>query len=105
MDVLPRSLLVVLEERKPSFESSFSGVSETNLHTRIRTETYEINSSEDVGEINFSVNQILGEIYFGQFRRTKSAVFDILGALNTVNLVKICIQRVQKFMKFKIQSL
>ena len=54
---------------------------------------------------DFSVTQILREINFGESRTSKMAVFAILGALNFVNLENLGIQKVQKFMKIKIQGL
>ena len=53
----------------------------------------------------FYITQILHEINFGEIRSAKIAVFAILGALNFVNLVNYSIQKVQKFLKIKIQSL
>ena len=54
---------------------------------------------------DFSVTQILREINFGESRTSKMAVFAILGALNFVDLEKLGIQKVQKFVKIKIQGL
>jgi len=56
--------------------------------------------------MNFSVIQILREINFGTSRSSKSLVFfAISGALNFVYLADFILQRMQKFMKTKIQSL
>ena len=54
---------------------------------------------------DFSIIQILREINFGGSRNAKDVVFAILGAVNIVHLVNISLQKVQKFMKTKIQSL
>ena len=54
---------------------------------------------------NFSVIQILREINFGESKSSKTVVFAIFGALNFVNLVDFSLQKVQKFLKIKIQSL
>ena len=54
---------------------------------------------------DFSVIQILHEINFGGCRSPKSAVFAIFWALNLVDLVNFSIQKVQKCIKIKIQSL
>ena len=54
---------------------------------------------------DFSVTQILCEINFGEFRTSKFAIFAILGALSIVNLVNCSLQKMQKFLRFKIQSL
>ena len=51
---------------------------------------------------DFSVTQILREINFGEFRGSKSAIF---GALNFVYWVNSSLQKVQKFIEIKIQSL
>ena len=51
---------------------------------------------------DFSVTQILREINFIELRTCKSAVFDILGAVNVVNLADFRLQKVQNFMKIKI---
>ena len=53
---------------------------------------------------DFSVTWILREINFGEFRSSKNANFDILGALNFVDLVDFSLQKVQKFIKVKVQS-
>ena len=53
---------------------------------------------------DFSVTQILREINFGESRSPKTAFFTILKALYFVNLVNFSIQKVQKYIKFKIQS-
>ena len=49
----------------------------------------------------FSVIQILREINFGD---SKTAVFAIFEALNFINLVTTKCQKVQKFIKIKIES-
>ena len=54
---------------------------------------------------DFSVTQILREINFGEFRGSKSAIFAIFGALNFVYWVNSSLQKVQKFIEIKIQSL
>ena len=54
---------------------------------------------------DFSIAQILREINFGESRSSKTAVFAILGAVNFVDLVKFSLQKVQKFIRIKIQSL
>ena len=51
---------------------------------------------------NFSVIQILREINFGKFRRSKTAVFAIFVALNFVNLANFRLQKGQNFIKSKI---
>ena len=54
---------------------------------------------------DFSITQILREINFGELRSSTTAAFTILGALNFVNLVIFSLQKMQKCMKIKIQSL
>ena len=54
---------------------------------------------------DLSVIQILREIKFGESRSSKTAILANFGALNFVGLVKFSLQKVQKFMKFKIQRL
>ena len=54
---------------------------------------------------DFSVTQILREIKFEESRSAKTAVFAILEALNSVDLVNSSLQKVQKFIKIKFQSL
>ena len=54
---------------------------------------------------DFSITQILREINFGDSWSCKTAVFAIYGALNFVNLVCFTLQKMQKFIKTKIQSL
>ena len=49
--------------------------------------------------------QILREINFEECGSSKTAVFVIFGALNFVALVNFSLQKVQTFMKIKIQSL
>ena len=53
---------------------------------------------------HFSVIQNLREINFGESRSSKTAVFAIFGALNFLDLVDFNLQKVQKFMKIKNQS-
>ena len=53
----------------------------------------------------FSVIQILREIKFGEFERFENEVFAILEDLNLVKLVNTSLQKGQKFIKIKIQSL
>ena len=45
----------------------------------------------------FTVNQILHEIYFTVFRNYKTAFVTILGAVKYANLVNISLLKVQKF--------
>ena len=54
---------------------------------------------------DISVIQILRETNFEESRSCKSGNFAILGALNFVNLVNFSLQKVQKLIKNKIQSL
>ena len=54
---------------------------------------------------DFSIIQILREIKFGEYWSSKTAVFATFEALNFVDLVNFSLQKVQKFMKIKIQSL
>ena len=54
---------------------------------------------------DFSVIQILREINFGESWGSKSAVFAILGALKSVNLLNFSLLKVQKLLKIWIQSL
>ena len=54
---------------------------------------------------DFSVIHILREINFGESKSSKTAVFAIFGASKFVNLVDFSLQKVQKFIKVKIQSL
>ena len=54
---------------------------------------------------DFSVTQILREINYGESRNSKTVIFVISGALNIINLVICRLQKVQKFIKVKIQSL
>ena len=54
---------------------------------------------------DFSVAQILREDKVGESRSTKTAIFAILEALNCVDLVNFSLQKVQKIIKIKIQSL
>ena len=53
----------------------------------------------------FSVVQILCEINIGNTRSCETAFFAIFEALNFVNLVDFSLQKVQKLIKIKIQSL
>ena len=52
----------------------------------------------------FSVIQILREINFWNFRSSKSAISSILEALYCVTLVNCSFQKVQTFIKIKIES-
>ena len=54
---------------------------------------------------DFSITHILCEINFEDCRSAKSAILTHLGTLNFVNLVNFNLQKVQKFLKTKIQSL
>ena len=54
---------------------------------------------------DFCITQILREINFWDSRSAKTAIFALLGAVNFVNLVNISLQKVQKFIKVKIQSI
>ena len=54
---------------------------------------------------DFCINQILREINFGESLSAKTVVFAIFGAQNFVNLVIFSLQKVQKCIKSKIQSL
>ena len=54
---------------------------------------------------DFSITHFLREIKFGILEVLKIAVFAILGGLNFVNLANYGLQKVQKYDKFKIQSL
>ena len=68
--------------------------------------TYQVNTVTTLCKLySFSTNQILREINFGYSGGAKSAVFSIFEALNFVNLVNYSLQKVQKSMKIKIQSL
>ena len=51
---------------------------------------------------NFSVCQILREINFGKSRSSETCIIAILGALNLVN---IGLQKAQKYINIRIQSL
>ena len=53
----------------------------------------------------FSITQILREINFGESRSSETAVLAILGALYFANLIDFSLQKVQKCLKAKIQSL
>ena len=53
---------------------------------------------------DFSVNQILREINFGESRNGKIVILVILGALNCVDLVNFSLQKVEKTVKIRIQS-
>ena len=53
----------------------------------------------------FSITQILREINLGESRSAKNAVFAILGALKLVDLMNFSLQKVQKCIEVKIQSL
>ena len=54
---------------------------------------------------DFCITEILREINFEDSRSAKFAFFAILGAVNFVHLVNSSLQKVQKFIKIKIQSL
>ena len=53
----------------------------------------------------FAVTHILGEMNFGESRSSKTANLAIFWDLDFVTLVNISLQKVQKFIKIKIQSL
>ena len=53
---------------------------------------------------NLSVTHILREINFGESRRCKMAIFALLRALVFVILAHFSVQKVQQFIKIKIQS-
>jgi len=53
---------------------------------------------------DFSAIQILHEIKVGESRSSKTAVLDIFEAMNIVDLVNFSLQKVQKFIKTKLQS-
>ena len=48
---------------------------------------------------DFCVIQILREINFGESRSSKMAILAIFGALNSVNLVNLCLSRASKCLK------
>ena len=54
---------------------------------------------------DFPVTQILREINFGESRSWKIAVFAISEALDFVDLANFSLQKVQNFIKIKIQNL
>jgi len=54
---------------------------------------------------NFSITQILHEINFGESKSSKTAGFAILGAVKFVDLAIFSLQKVQKFIKIKIQNI
>ena len=54
---------------------------------------------------DFCMTEILREINFVDSRSAKTAGFAISGAVNFVHLVSFSLQKVQKFIKIKIQSL
>ena len=54
---------------------------------------------------DFSVTQILREINFGESKSSKTAVFVIFWALKMIYLADFSLQKVQKFIMIKIQSL
>ena len=62
--------------------------------------TYTVWKFED-----FSVIQIFREINFDQSKRSKTAIFAIFEVLNFVDLVNFSLQKVEKFIEIKIQSL
>ena len=45
------------------------------------------------------------KLNFGESRNSKPAVFAIFGALNFIDFVNFSLQKVQKYMEIKIQSL
>ena len=49
--------------------------------------------------------RFLREINFKETRSFKTAIFAIFGAMNFVNLVKLSLQKVQKFMNINIHRL
>ena len=51
------------------------------------------------------ITQILREINFGGCRSCKTAGLAILGDLKMINLVNFSLQKMQKFLKIKIQRL
>ena len=53
---------------------------------------------------DFSVTQILREINFAESRRSKTDVLAILEALKVIDLVNFSLQKMQKFIKTKIQG-
>ena len=54
---------------------------------------------------DFSVMQILRQINFGESRSSESAFFAIFRALTFLILVNFSLQKVQKFIKIKIEML
>ena len=54
---------------------------------------------------DFCITQIIREINFEHSRSAKTVIFAILRAVNFVQLVNFSFQKVQKFIKIKIQSL
>ena len=72
---------------KTSIEHLRSNVS---YYYAVRKFDYAVWKFED-----FSVNQILRGINFGESRSSKTTVFAILGALNFVDLVNFHLQKVQ----------
>ena len=54
---------------------------------------------------SMEITQFLREIDFRGSRSYKTAVLPILGALKMINLVYFSLQKMQKFIKIKIQSL
>ena len=62
-------------------------------------------SDHSVGILGFfCVIQILREINFEESRIAKTAIFAILRAVNLVQMVNFSLQKVQKFIKIKFQS-
>ena len=53
---------------------------------------------------DFSINQILREINFGESRSAETAIFVIFGALNSVDLVNSSLQKVQKSRTLKFRA-
>ena len=54
---------------------------------------------------DFGITEILREINFVDSRSAKTTIFAILGAVNFVHLGNFSLQKVQKSIKIKIQSL
>ena len=54
---------------------------------------------------DFPISEMLREINFGESRSSKSAIFAFFEGLNFVKLVNFSLQKAQKFVKIKVQSL
>ena len=54
---------------------------------------------------DFTIAQILREINFGESRSSKTVIFAILVALNSIQLIDFGLEQLQKFIKIIIQSL